>query len=166
MSWGTKRLRKIYFVSAITAGVVVLDYITKRIIETYVHPHQVIDVLPFLRIVFVKNTGAAFGMFASVSNKIFIAISITAIVLIIIYMIKTPKKLEALALSLILGGAIGNLIDRVTIGKVIDFIDFFVNNWHWPAFNVADSALSIGIILFILVNLKQMKHHEKTKDET
>ena len=68
------------------------------------------------------------------------------------------------ALSLILGGAVGNLIDRLTKGKVIDFIDVFVGNWHWPAFNVADSALTVGMILFLWANLRHIKREKTDRD--
>jgi signal peptidase II len=151
-------VRKGLFAAVVSSSVVLLDYITKKTIETYVQPHEVINVLPFLRIVNIKNTGAAFGILSDLSNNIFIFVSIAAIIFIVIYMLRTFKRLEIFSLSLILGGAIGNLIDRVTIGKVIDFIDFSVGEWHWPAFNVADSSLSIGIILFLLASIKQRKH--------
>ncbi len=121
-------------------------------------PFESIDLLPFLRIVHYTNKGAAFGMFANLGNTFFLIISIIAILFIILYASKLPKGLELYALSLILGGAIGNLIDRIRIGKVIDFIDVFVGNWHWPAFNVADSALTIGIILFVLSSFMQMRN--------
>ncbi len=164
MSRGAKSLRRGLFAAVVSSSVVLLDYITKKTIETYVQPHEVINVLPFLRIVNIKNTGAAFGILSNLSNNIFIFISIAAIIFIVIYMLRAFKRLEIFSLSLILGGAIGNLIDRVTIGKVIDFIDFFVGEWHWPAFNVADSALSIGIILFLLASIKQRKHTAKHTD--
>ncbi|GBE41015.1 lipoprotein signal peptidase [bacterium BMS3Bbin09] len=72
-------------------------------------------------------------------------------------MSKIPKGLELFSISLIFGGAVGNLIDRILLGKVVDFIDFYVGTWHWPAFNVADSALTIGIILFMLAAIMQSK---------
>lgn len=156
-------MRKGFFAAAVASPVIFVDYITKKAIETYIQPHEVINVLPFLRIVNVKNTGAAFGILPNLSNNIFIFLSIVAVILIIIYILRTFKRLEVFSLSLVLGGAIGNLIDRVTIGKVIDFIDFFVNKWHWPAFNVADSALSIGIILFLWSNIRQWRHHKETQ---
>ncbi|HDZ62267.1 MAG TPA: signal peptidase II [Nitrospirae bacterium] len=163
MSCGARKLKKILSVSAIASIIAVLDYITKKLVETHVHPSEIIDVLPFLRIVNVKNTGAAFGMFSSLSNRIFIALTVIAIILILIYLSRSLKKLEIISLSFILGGAIGNLIDRVNIGKVIDFIDFFVNDWHWPAFNVADSSLTVGIILFIWTNIIHREHHNETQ---
>lgn len=151
-------MKKGLFITAISASVVILDYATKKAIVAYVKPYETINLLPFLRIVNVKNTGAAFGLFSSLSNNVFIFISIVAIILIIIYLQKTQKGLEFFSLSLILGGAVGNLIDRLTTGKVIDFIDFFVGRWHWPAFNVADSTLTVGVILFMWANIRQWKH--------
>lgn len=165
MLWGAKRLKEdsrvqrfkgswlLFFITT-TLSVVILDYITKRAIIKYVEPHEVINILPFLRIVHIKNPGAIFGLFSNLSNNVFIFISIIAIVLIILYSIRLQRGLELFSLSLILGGAVGNLIDRITIGQVIDFIDFFIGRWHWPAFNVADSALTIGIILFLIANLR------------
>ncbi|MBI4698108.1 MAG: signal peptidase II [Nitrospirae bacterium] len=154
-------MRKGLVVPAISCSIVILDYVTKQAIESYVKPYDSINVLPFLNIVNVKNPGAAFGIFSNLGNKIFIAISILAIILLLGYLYKIAKRLEILALSLILGGAIGNLIDRISIGKVIDFIDVFVNNWHWPAFNVADSALTVGISIFLW---SQMRPNIKRKE--
>lgn len=151
-------MKKWVFIALISSSVVLLDYVTKKIIVAKVMPHEVINVLPFLRIVNVRNTGAAFGLLSNVNNNVFIFISLFAIVVIILYLSKISKVAELFSLSLILGGAIGNLIDRITIGKVIDFIDFFVGKWHWPAFNIADSALTVGIILFIWANLRHGRH--------
>jgi len=156
-------VRKEFLAPAVSFAVVILDYITKKIIQAHVHLMDAINVLPFLKIVHVENTGGAFGVFSGISNKIFISISLAAIVFILIYLLRTAKRLEIISLSLILGGAIGNLIDRVMIGKVIDFIDFFVGKWHWPAFNVADSALTVGIILFLLANIRQGKDSKNTQ---
>jgi len=88
-----------------------------------------------------------------------ILISLCAIICIIVYIIKIPIGIELYSMSLIMSGAVGNLLDRFRTGKVIDFIDIFVNDWHWPAFNVADSALTVGIIVFIVANL----HHGSGK---
>ncbi|MBI4654490.1 MAG: signal peptidase II [Nitrospirae bacterium] len=145
------------FLTIVSVSIVILDYITKRLIESYIKPFESIDLLPFLKIVHVKNPAGAFSLFAGLGNKGFILISIAAIIFIILYAIKVPTRLELFSLSLILGGAIGNLIDRLTIGKVVDFIDFFIGNWHWPAFNVADSAITIGMVLFLWVNLMQKR---------
>lgn len=146
-------MKKNTLVLSVASIVAILDFITKKMIVATINPSNAIDVLPFLRIVLVKNTGAAFGLFASLGNAFFLIITIIAIIFIIVYLIKIPKGLELVAISLILGGAIGNFIDRATIGEVVDFIDFYVGTWHWPAFNVADSALTIGITLFIWANI-------------
>ena len=146
----------------ISSLVVLLDYFTKKQIVANVMHYDRIKVLPFLNIVRVENKGAAFGLFLGLGNNIFIAISIIAIAVIIIYLSRISKGLEVYALSLILGGAAGNLIDRVLIGKVIDFIDVFVGKWHWPAFNVADSALTVGIIFFIISTLLHGRHIKET----
>jgi signal peptidase II len=120
-------------------------------------PYDHINVFPFLRIVHIENKGAAFGLFSQFGNNIFILISICAIICIVVYIIKLPTGMELYSMSLIMGGAAGNLIDRVRSGKVIDFIDLYFNGWHWPAFNVADSALTVGIILFIVTTLSHAK---------
>ncbi|MBI4837738.1 MAG: signal peptidase II [Nitrospirae bacterium] len=153
------------FAGIISASVIILDYITKQAIVEYVTPYESIDLIPFLRIVHVRNPGAAFGLFSGLSNYVFIAIYLAAMSLIIIYALKSLHGLELFASALIIGGATGNLIDRLTVGKVIDFIDFFISDWHWPAFNVADSALTVGIIIFLIANLSAGKHTDKLKNE-
>ena len=139
----------------------VLDYVTKRIILDKLALYDSISVLPFLNIVYVENKGAAFGMFANLGNTFFIVISVIALLTILFYMTKIPKGLELFAISLIFGGAVGNLLDRILLGKVIDFIDVFVGTWHWPAFNVADSALTVGITLFIIATLKHPRREDQ-----
>jgi len=155
-------LRRGILVSVISSVIILFDYITKWMIVETVRMHDYIDLLPFLRIVHVENKGAAFGLFTYLGNKIFILIAVCAIICIVIYIIRLPVGLEVYALSLILGGAVGNLIDRIRIGKVIDFIDIYVGNWHWPAFNVADSALTVGIILFLIASIKAGHHSKET----
>ncbi len=150
-------LNKGTLVAIISSLVVLLDYITKKTIVSKVVLYERINVLPFLNIVHVENKGAAFSLLSNLGNNYFIAISIIAICVIIFYLSQLPKWLELFSLSMIVGGAIGNLIDRLRIGKVIDFIDVFVGRWHWPAFNIADSALTVGIILFLLANIRRGK---------
>ncbi len=150
-------MKKSTLIPLVTTLVIVLDYVTKRIIVAKLAPYDSIQVLPFLNIVYVENKGAAFGMFSNLGNNFFMAISFIALAAILFYMSKIPKGLELFSISLIFGGAVGNLIDRIMLGKVIDFIDFYVGTWHWPAFNVADSALTVGIIFFIISTLMQTK---------
>jgi signal peptidase II len=137
--------------------VAVIDQLTKKLIDTYVTKNtDVIELLPFLNFVNIRNRGAAFGIFADMGNVFFIPVSLIAIIIIVVYLFKLTVSSEKLAFSLILGGAVGNLLDRIVHGSVIDFIDFHIGNWHWPAFNVADSVLTIGIGIFLLANLKDI----------
>ncbi len=140
-----------YFIFSLI--IVILDHVTKFLIVNNLKPHDSINVLPFLKIVHVKNTGAAFGILQNLGNNIFIIISLLAIAGIIVIIIKSNENI--FSLSLLLGGAIGNLVDRILRGFVIDFIDVFAGRYHWPAFNVADSALTIGIVLLIVGQLRK-----------
>lgn len=123
----------------------ILDQFTKYLIKSTVSPYEIIRVLPFFNIVYVENIGSAFGMFKGLGNIFFIIVAALAIVFVTILIIK--DKDNRLSFSLILGGAAGNLTDRVIYGYVIDFIDIHVGRFHWPAFNIADSALVVGIAL-------------------
>jgi len=146
-------LKKGILIPVIAFLVIMFDIITKMLIVKQVAHHEIIKVLPFINIVHIENKGAAFGLFAGLGNVFFIIISLVAILFIAYYLKTVQKRMEIISLSLVLGGAVGNLIDRIKIGKVTDFIDFYVNNWHWPSFNVADSALTVGIILFLWANI-------------
>ena len=114
-----------------------------------------IEIFPFLNIVFVRNTGISFGLFSDggLLNRYFFtsfAIVLGSILLIIAFL--TKEKLMKLSLLMISSGAIGNAIDRIYFGGVIDFIDFFIYNFHWPAFNFADIFITIGVILLCFEN--------------
>ncbi len=125
--------------------------------------HQTIPIIDgFFNLTYVRNTGAAFGIFAG-SAEIFrrpflILVSIIAIGFIFVMLKRLPEKGTGLitALAFILGGAAGNLIDRIVYGEVIDFLDFYWGSYHWPAFNLADSFITVGvaITLFILMKTK------------
>ncbi|MDI6744320.1 MAG: signal peptidase II [Thermodesulfovibrionales bacterium] len=133
---------------------IISDQITKYLTDKLINPLESIEVLPFLHLVNVRNKGAAFGMFKSFGNEGFIIISLLAII-VIGYMFVRWRE-DKLGLSLILAGAIGNLIDRLFYGSVRDFVDVFAGRFHWPAFNIADSALTIGIgIIFISLFTKK-----------
>ncbi|MFZ5907785.1 MAG: signal peptidase II [Nitrospirota bacterium] len=144
-------MKKTAYVSLIVLAVIALDQITKLLIIQHVSPFESIRVLPFFHIVHVENTGAAFGSFRGLGSGFFIAVSVAAICFVI-YLL-TRNAYSRVGLSLVLGGAIGNLIDRLLYGKVIDFLDFFAGSFHWPAFNVADSALTVGISVILLTAL-------------
>jgi signal peptidase II len=132
-------------------SVVALDQATKYLIMKNLSTHDFREIFPFLHIVHVKNTGAAFGMFQTLGSTFFIILSAVAIFFIVYLLVQ--RTYNTLGLSLILGGALGNLIDRIRYGKVVDFIDFSVGSFHWPAFNVADSSLTIGILVIFATYL-------------
>jgi signal peptidase II len=117
----------------------------------------------FFSLVYVMNPGAAFGFLAEAPEifryLFFISVTVLAILLIIYYILKSKSQdvLIVISLTLIFGGAVGNLIDRIRFGAVVDFLDFYIGAWHWPAFNVADSAISIGAVLMILEMLVSRK---------
>jgi signal peptidase II len=144
-------MKRISYVLSIVLAVIALDQITKYLIVTSLSPFDSIEVFPFLHIVSVRNTGAAFGSFRNIGSSFFIIASVAAIGFITTLLMK--RTYNTIGLALILGGAIGNLIDRILLGNVVDFIDFFVGTFHWPAFNVADSALTIGTIIILLTSL-------------
>ena len=137
-------------------GVILIDQLSKALILGYVPFNHSITVLKgFFNIIHIHNPGGAFGLMANLSptlrSLIFLFISSLAVGVIFYFYKKTPPNYPWLtaAFALIFGGAIGNLIDRVRFGTVIDFLDFYVGNLHWPAFNIADSAISAGIIIFV-----------------
>jgi signal peptidase II len=134
---------------------VLLDQITKYLASNHIDPSAPVELLPFLRLVNVKNVGAAFGLFTSMGNTFFIIITLMAIALIVFLIIK--EKEGFIGLTLILSGAVGNLIDRAVFGHVRDFVDFHAGGYHWPAFNVADSALTIGILILLLGSILHKK---------
>jgi signal peptidase II len=135
--------------------VVVLDQLTKLAALKYLVRHAEVALLPFLNLTLVFNPGAAFGFLGGAGGWqkwFFVAIALVATVVILAMLRRAgPKDGQlAVALTLILGGALGNLIDRLLYGYVIDFIDFYIGTWHWPAFNVADAAITVGAGLLIL----------------
>jgi len=153
----------------IALAVILLDRATKVLIIQTLRLGQGIPVIPgFFDIVFVLNPGAAFGFLATLSeqvrNPLFILISVVAVILIIFYHTRYLRshRLVSVALGLVLGGAVGNLIDRLRYGMVVDFLDVHVGQYHWPAFNVADSAISIGVSLMILDMLLDWHRERKT----
>jgi signal peptidase II len=139
----------------ISAIVLCLDQATKILIDRTMGLHTSITVVEnFINITYIRNKGAAFGFLADSSFRLpfFISVSIIAVVVIlcIFRKLRPEQRFNAVALSLIFSGAFGNLIDRVRLGEVIDFLDFHWYQHHWPAFNVADSAICVGVFLLAL----------------
>ena len=147
------KYRKLAFVAGL---IIIIDQITKAVILNFLPLYRSIEVIPgFFSLTHIQNPGGAFGFMSNQSssllNIIFLFVVSLAICLIFYFYITTPKKhtLLATGIALIFGGAIGNMIDRIRLGKVVDFLDFYIGNLHWPAFNVADSAISVGIVIFL-----------------
>jgi signal peptidase II len=138
---------------ALSTLIVVADQLTKYAVVQYFTGNPPVAVAPFLNLVLVYNTGAAFSFLsdsAGWQRWLFIGIALVASAWIVYLLRRYPhQRLFALALALVLAGAIGNVIDRVAIGSVVDFLDFHAFGWHWPAFNVADSAITCGAALLI-----------------
>ncbi|MBF0516887.1 MAG: signal peptidase II [Nitrospirae bacterium] len=144
-------LAKKYFV--ISFFVFAADQITKYFIEHRLHLYELIPVTSFFNIVSARNKGSAFGMFQNWGNTPFIVLSIAVFLIIAGLLIFGTKDL--FALSLILAGAAGNMTGRITTGSVVDFLDIYAGKYHWPAFNVADMALSCGIGLMIISHFRK-----------
>lgn len=142
---------------SISLGVILLDALTKWLVATRIELHDAIPVIPSLfQLVHVRNNGAAFGIGANAASPVVPIVlnagAMAVFCLVIVYALRSSvsDRLLQVGLHLILGGAIGNLIDRFRFGYVVDFLDFYVRDHHWPAFNVADSAICIGIGLLFL----------------
>ncbi|HET7854365.1 MAG TPA: signal peptidase II [Candidatus Methylomirabilis sp.] len=141
----------------IAVSITLLDQVSKFYVQKTLRLGQVVPVIPsFFNLTHVLNPGAAFGFLsgapAAIRHPLFTAISIFAVLFIIYYRTRhrQMRLLPSVALACILGGAVGNLIDRLRLGMVVDFLDFHYGGNHWPAFNVADSAITIGVALMIL----------------
>jgi len=137
----------------LSAAIVAVDQFTKYVVVDYFAANPPIVVAPFLNLVLVYNPGAAFSFLSDAAGwqrGFFITVALVASVWIVWLLRKySQERLFAAALSLVLAGAVGNVIDRIFIGAVVDFIDFHAYGWHWPAFNVADSAISCGAVLLV-----------------
>lgn len=151
---------RVRLASIVAAAVLVADQATKAIVQTAMALHESIDLLPVLALTYVRNTGAAFGVLAAVPPGIrlplFLVVTIVAVGALVSFLRRTPPDQRWLvgALGGILGGALGNLICRVRYGEVIDFIDVHWGALHWPAFNVADSAITVGVAIVLLHGLR------------
>ena len=147
-----------YFWSLL-CSVLLLDQLTKWIVVT-VQPN--VQVLPFFSFVFVKNTGGGFGILQG-NNILLLLVSIAIVAGVFWYYKKTKDRISQIGLGLVAGGALGNIIDRIIHGYVVDFLDFFIGTWHWPAFNIADSAIVIGILVLLYASyqVEQGKTHSQ-----
>ncbi len=143
---------KYFWTGAIVAVVLLLDQYTKYIVEKNLRLHEVITVVPgCFNLTHVRNPGAAFSILATAPaafrTVFFTTVTIIAVVVIIVLIKKTHERLLIFAFSLVMGGALGNLIDRIRYGEVVDFIQWYYQSYYWPSFNVADSAITIAVVL-------------------
>lgn len=132
----------------------ILDQGSKLAVDSSMQLYQSIPVMPYFNLTYVHNPGAAFSFLSQAGGWqrwLFAGLAITISIAITVWLAKLQKHevLLAAALSLVLGGAVGNLIDRLAYGYVIDFIDVYYQDWHWPAFNIADSAITLGVALML-----------------
>lgn len=148
----------------IASTVILLDQITKMVVLKTIGLYESIPVIHgFFNLTHIRNPGGAFGFMASgnlqVRAFLFLGVSMFALVLIIYFYKSIPltHRLLRAALSMIFGGAVGNIIDRIRFREVVDFLDFYMGSYHWPAFNVADSAITVGItVLIVHIVFKKM----------
>lgn len=143
----------------LSALVIFVDQVTKRVIDSAMQLHQTIELIPYFQLTYMRNQGAAFSFLSGAGGWqrwFFIGLAIVASIFIFVWLRKLDpsRRREAVAWALVLGGALGNLIDRILYGYVIDFLDVYVGDWHWPAFNVADSAITVGVALLLLDSFK------------
>lgn len=153
----------------IAVVVVALDQITKIAATANLKMYQPIEIIPFFNLTLAHNTGAAFSFLADAGGWqrwffTLLAIGVSIFLVLWIKKLKSEEKIMAISLSLVLGGAIGNLIDRVLYGYVVDFLDFYVGDYHWPAFNIADSAITVGAVLLIIMSF--VSERQKKPDNT
>jgi len=149
---------------ALAAAVLAIDYVTKLAVLASFAPGERLALAPFFSLVLVFNTGAAFSFLAGAEGwqtLLFAAIAVAASIVMVFLIAKyRSRSLFCSGLALILGGALGNLHDRLVYGKVVDFLDFHAAGWHWPAFNVADSAITVGAAILILESFLHKKADE------
>jgi signal peptidase II len=131
----------------VCAVVIALDQLTKHTLGTWIRPRQVRHVIPGLKLVYERNTGVAFSFLAGTGALVYVVTGLVVIALIAFLLMRPERRLLWLPTGLFVGGAIGNLIDRIARGSVIDFIQLP----HWPAFNIADTCITFGVIILVVV---------------
>jgi signal peptidase II len=142
----------------LSAAVLLLDQLSKQMIEGTLELYERVDLLPGFSLTLVYNRGAAFSLLSDAGGWqrwffAILAIVISAVILIWLRRVMSNDRLQAAGLALVLGGALGNFWDRLAHGHVIDFIDLYHGDWHWPAFNIADSAITLGVVLLLAETL-------------
>lgn len=153
---------------AVAAAVLVLDQGTKWwIVEEVMNPPYVLEITSFFNIVLTLNRGVSFGMFSSDSDMnawVLSAVAVTVVVALLAWLRKAESLWVAAGIGLIVGGALGNVVDRLRFGAVVDFLDVHAGTWHWPAFNVADSGITVGAAVLIVDSLFRGRESLKDRD--
>ena len=153
--------RRMRLAALVAALVLAADQASKLVVERAMLLHETIDLLPFFALTYVRNTGAAFGVLAAtppgIRLPLFVVVTIAAAGALVSLVRRTPADQRGLvgALGAVLGGALGNLVCRLRYGEVIDFLDLHWGGLHWPAFNVADSAITLGVAVVLLRGLRR-----------
>jgi signal peptidase II len=155
--------RSVPLLLALSSVIVMLDFMSKRWVSAHLAFEQPIELLgPYVRLTYTRNSGVAFGLGAGTSFPFYIFSIVAAGAILYLFLRSRVHGLaRQLALAMILGGALGNLIDRVRFGEVVDFIQIGTDRWYWPVFNVADAAVSVGVVLFALT---WSRHSESRTD--
>ncbi len=149
----------------LSAAVLALDQMSKAAASAWLMLHEPKPLLPFLNLTLMHNEGAAFSFLSEAGGwqrwfLTIVALAVSAVILWWLLRLPPGQKMLSAALALVLGGALGNAWDRVQLGYVVDFIDVYYERWHWPAFNVADSAITIGAVLLIIDSLRSHKRRD------
>ncbi len=144
----------------LSLAIIIADQISKTVMVNWLDLYESVPVLPFFNLTLAHNFGAAFSFLAGAGGWqrwffVVLAVVISAVLIIWMRRLAQTAKLEAISLALIIGGAIGNVIDRLIYGYVIDFLDVYAGSYHWPAFNIADSAICVGAVLLIIDSFRK-----------
>lgn len=152
----------------VTAVVVLVDLYTKSVASDLLILHQPVNIFAGFNFTLMHNTGAAFSFLSDAAGWqrwffSIVAIVVSAIIVLWLKKLSNDQVWLAIALALILGGAVGNVYDRLTLGYVVDFIDVYYGSAHWPAFNIADSAISVGAVMFIIDAIRNPKQSDSVE---
>ena len=149
----------------VASAVIILDQATKWwVVTIFMDPPRVVDVWPFFSVVMVWNRGVTFGFLSDApfwGRWALVGLSLAIVAILLLWLRRAETKWRAAAIGLIIGGALGNVIDRVNYGAVADFLDFHVTGYHWPAFNFADSAITLGVAIMFFDALFKPKETVK-----
>ena len=153
---------------AVSAAVIAADLATKAWASASLRPGEPVVVAPFFNLVLVHNTGAAFSFLAGAGGwqRWFFVVVAIAVSAFLVHLLRGAggNRLLSLALALVLGGALGNLWDRLTLGHVVDFIQWHAAGWYWPAFNIADSAITVGVVLLLWDGVRESRAARRAPD--